>query len=681
MARLMSGSPSRAGGGGRRLLRAAGLAFALGAPAAAGAAVGAAEPVRLELDRAVTSALEGQGFSFAALMGAPGAATLDALSRRSPLYADLAAQIAGDVRDLRARMAADKRPLFEVTDENEGRIIDLRWLSSPLASFRLVAVANRADRRDFTALTARPSCGEVRLIYRLAYRFTRGATVYASRLPVNVNAVFDVPKTGAGACPDLAARWTPPSGSGSSPPEVARWLAEGPLAGLVPRQVEINAQVVRLPSGMETELGGQAIYLMRVFRPEGARMVPQPLENTPDVARIAADAALKARLVDYVRAHVADIDNGVFQVPDEFLAEKALSFSTFGSARTANHPYSALLREADLGGIPLDGLKLVSSPAGVMARLDDATCTGCHQGAATAGFHLIGYDEADVSPFNVVKVPLSPHLYSEDARRRAYLAALAKGEAPDTFRPLSFAPPAAWTGEAPHASTPAAATMACIVRPAQGPAPFREPWACAAGTTCQPIAHNGRLAAVTGQCLPAREADLVSGMPCLEGDILPGRSPWLDRFRIVRQINSRSPAVSPTAYNCRPAKLGVPGGSAYRQCTGPERAFAGFGTGRNSRRNPGSIPPEICAVVGGKAFDLCVATDNFAKCMNASVARGNRPSCGEGRFCREDFMCQALPPNLPGVAAAARENGFCSPTYFVFQMRVDGHPDPMAGVP
>lgn len=659
---------------------AAGLLAALAAVPALGQTTPAdhPEPVHLVLDRAVTSALEEKGFSFSRVLGSHDTANLESLSRQSRHYSEITTQITSDVRALRAQMMADKRPLFEVTDENEGRVIDLRWLSSPLASFRLVAVVNRTDRRDFTRLTDRPSCGEVRLIYRLAYRFTRGSTVYASRLPVSVNAVFDVPLPPTGLCPDLTAHWTPPADATASPQDMAHWLAEGPLAprltattGLVLRQVEINAQVVRLPSGMETELGGQAIYLMRVFRPEGAHMVPQPLENTPDVARLSADAALKARLVDYVRTHIEDIDQGVFQLPQEFLAEKALSFSTFGSARSANHPYSAVLGEADLGGIPFDGLKLVSSPAGLLARLDDASCTGCHQGAATAGFHLIGLDEPGVSPFNVVKVPVSPHLYAEDARRRAYLAALARGEAPDTFRPLSFAPPAARAGPAAHA--PAAATMACIVPTATGPAPFRETWACGAGTTCQPISHNARLGVVTGQCLPTREADLVSGMPCLEGDILPGRSPWLDRFRIVRQINSRAKGLSQTAYNCRPAKLGVPGGAAYRQCTPAERTFTGFGHGKN--------PPEICAVVGGKAFDLCVATDNFAKCMDASVARGNRPSCGEGRFCREDFMCQALPANLPGVAAVARENGFCSPTYFVFQMRIDGHPDPVDGVP
>jgi hypothetical protein len=75
-----------------------------------------------------------------------------------------------------------------------------------------------------------------------------------------------------------------------------------------------------------------------------------------------------------------------------------------------------------------------------------------------------------------------------------------------------------------------------------------------------------------------------------------------------------------------------------------------------------------------------VATNNFATCYGASVVRGNRPTCGRDRFCREDFMCQALPDNVAGSSNLVKDFGFCSPTYFLFQMRIDNHPDPVAGV-
>ena len=79
--------------------------------------------------------------------------------------------------------------------------------------------------------------------------------------------------------------------------------------------------------------------------------------------------------------------------------------------------------------------------------------------------------------------------------------------------------------------------------------------------------------------------------------------------------------------------------------------------------------------------DTCVATNNFAQCYQASVVRGNRPTCGGDRFCREDFMCQALPDDIAGSGDIVKDFGFCSPTYFLFQMRIDNHPDPVRGVP
>jgi hypothetical protein len=43
-------------------------------------------------------------------------------------------------------------------------------------------------------------------------------------------------------------------------------------------------------------------------------------------------------------------------------------------------------------------------------------------------------------------------------------------------------------------------------------------------------------------------------------------------------------------------------------------------------------------------------------------------------------MCQALPDGIPGGGDIAKDFGFCSPTYFLFQMRIDNHPDPIRGV-
>jgi len=68
--------------------------------------------------------------------------------------------------------------------------------------------------------------------------------------------------------------------------------------------------------------------------------------------------------------------------------------------------------------------------------------------------------------------------------------------------------------------------------------------------------------------------------------------------------------------------------------------------------------------------------------LDSIVARGMVDSCHAGRFCREDYICQVLPYQLNGVdtdkgkAISDAGVGFCTPTYFVFQLRLDGHPIP-----
>ena len=162
------------------------LAAAL-APAAARAApaLPAGAPVLLVDDpSALAAALEARGFSLAAVLGATGDDSTAALAAASPAFRTLAETAVADIAELRAEMAGKGIRLYEVTDGNVGRVLDGRWLASPIARFRLVGVVDRLDRAGLRRRRGarRELRRGVRLVYRLAYRFTRGDTVYSSRL-------------------------------------------------------------------------------------------------------------------------------------------------------------------------------------------------------------------------------------------------------------------------------------------------------------------------------------------------------------------------------------------------------------------------------------------------------------------------------------------------------------------
>ncbi|TIW40278.1 MAG: hypothetical protein E5V61_28590, partial [Mesorhizobium sp.] len=448
-------------------------------------------------------------------------------------YHAIVETVAADVAALRAEMKAGGRPLYEVTDGNVGRIMDMRWLKTEAARFRLVGVVNRLDRRDFAALSGDQGCGEVRFIYRLAYSFRKNGKVLASRLPFNFNAVYSVAPDADGGCVGVAGRWTPQLDEAVD----AGWLAGGPLEPeeLTFKQLELNAQVVRFPSGQETEFGGQAAYLMRIFGIDGATVSEKPLENTPDVARLSEDAVLKKKLADFVSANVGAVDLGVYEIPDEFLARKVISWSTFGSARQANHPFTPLFQPADFAGLDYSALQLVRTPEALVERLDNGACQGCHQAGSTAGFHFIGLDDKTTSPLNRIEVGISPHLHAEIPRRVAWLRATTEGKEPNRLHPLSFAPPAAWKyTEVDYA--PAEAAMPCLMP--EDAARFGRTWQCGGGTVCTPLATASGVRTRLAQCLlPKDSRAMFSGHPCLTGSIASNPShPFNDRYTITGQF-------------------------------------------------------------------------------------------------------------------------------------------------
>ena len=585
--------------------------------------IASAEPLLLVTDPTALQAAEAGGAGFARWFSSSEQPP-DSVVPNERLAAEPAWQ--SIVRPIEASVAGIAR-----ADERAGvgvaryphRLFDTRWLASRTAFFELVGIVNRLDRRPFTDA----ACGETRLVYRLAYRGEAGR----SRLPMTIAAELrGEPRDPDGSCRSAAALWRPPAGlDGAS---LGRWLvsAAGPLAperlarGRL-LQLAVNLQSVRWPSGVKPDLGGHAEYVLRAFRWDAERKLyaPAGLENTPDVARLKRDATLRSALLDWLRDADAmrALDAGILRLPERFLAREAVSVAPLGSARLANRPFSQLFGAADLSAEP--GSRTLRSPEAVLRRLDDLSCSGCHQSRSVAGFHLLGADRAGTTRTygagNALAVPHSPHLESELARRAAYARASEAEAEPDPFRP-----PAAFAGGA----------FGAACRPGD-PA-----LSCNAGFACRPHGSPGTGAAI-GTCMPE--------MP--------------EVGALCEPVTLRSTA-DPRRDGARPlAGIGCGPG---RHC---ERTGVGFPGGMCSGACDPADPKAACgriAILDG--FNRCLAARQpFDACLARHTRPGSLRACSAQRPCREDYICAEAGDGATGAGA-------CIPPYFLFQMRVDGHP-------
>lgn len=613
------------------------------------------------VDRSILAALEAEGLSLAALLGAdtpPEVPTTAWMAEALPRYRALAEGWGSEAEALASRikrdMVVDHREAVRWPASNVARRLDPRWFASETSFFQLIGIINRLDRRELIG-----GCGEVRLLYRLAYQAQTESGMVGSRLPVTVNVVLSQPPED---CLAVARGWSMPTDD----------LA-GALQTLTLKQIELNAQIVRFPSGVETTFAGQALYLLKVYVPDGETMRAHTLENTPDVERIAADPVLQAELRAFINDNLDDIGNGVHQLPASLLATTALSWSTLGINRTANKPFDALLSTADL---PPQLPDTLGSGAELIERLNTGTCMGCHQAASTAGFHFLGSDDPSVSGItNRLQLPFSNHYHRERTRRRAYVADAASGRSPTRYRPHPLAP-------SPESITPTVfpdvgSNVTCV--PEDRRDDVAHPWGCAnAGEICQVVTASDAVLPF-GQCIPESEAGLSAGMTCRAGTITDAERSdtpfnlhaYDDRFREAQIYDlPEDKRFATDSHNCRPTVIGVPLGRTFRRCTSAERALEGA-----------EQADEICAVVGGSRFDQCVEGD-FHSCLDGIVGRGMVDTCHLGRFCREDYICQSMPhqlssvPDEAGADLVAAGVGFCTPTYFLFQLRLDGHPAP-----
>ncbi|QHO74149.1 hypothetical protein ACH79_17425 [Bradyrhizobium sp. CCBAU 051011] len=377
------------------------------------------------------------------------------------------------------------------------QLFDRTLLYSAETRFVLAGIVNRMDR----TYAAEASCGEIRLIYRLT-RMNQAAGDHASppRLPMTLNLVLKAKGEGeAITCPEIA----------------ARWLA-APLAGtdLIRHEnidrIETNLQIAHAPKSAVRDF--RTDYLLKVFRyDQNARAFAEaPMENQIDRARLLADDGLKrefrAWLLDPI--NLAAFDLGTVLIPEKFLAQGAIAPTPVGFDPSDLEPEFGLVQgegavfsEADvvaaLRKVAEGGGKLqnIRSLAGFERRLNDVTCSGCHQTRGIGGFHFPGVDWMADKPSNSTVVPGSPHFFGDQIRRRDILASLRDGKQPDYSRGFASRPQLRGSTELAGTNYYDGWGAHCYVQARQAAnndASFRD-WTCAEGLSCQAAGKISRI--------------------------------------------------------------------------------------------------------------------------------------------------------------------------------------------
>ncbi|MBN9010073.1 MAG: hypothetical protein J0H63_08035, partial [Rhizobiales bacterium] len=202
------------------------------------------------------------------------------------------------------------------------------WLlNHPESGFVLTGIVNRMDRAYRTVDGVRKirTCGEIRFLYRFTYDVAiNGGMKVASRLPFTVSVVLNARNEDDHiTCAEIARRWEVLHRP-MTPEALLAYLRgkDGPLDYIRPSQVdrvEVNLQLFRLPASIKNDFGGDAEYLMRVFRrtAPGQPFLPTRIENQIDRAKLVVDPALREKFKKYILsdAALADLDRGTLDIP------------------------------------------------------------------------------------------------------------------------------------------------------------------------------------------------------------------------------------------------------------------------------------------------------------------------------------------------------------------------------
>jgi hypothetical protein len=652
------------------------------------------------------------------------------------------------------------------------------FLTDVNSRVELVGVINRMDRRFIkdTSQGLRPdqlACGEISVIYRFAYSLTDRDQ--QSRLPVTLNIVFPAlpsdTKKGAVTCQTVARRWLDMvrNGTHGDAKTAAAALIDpksGPLAFIDGRdllRVELNMQAYRRPASDVTDFGTEAAYVLRVFKwlPDKSYFDPDFMRNQLDRDKVSckpsapancvANRQRRKRLVEFLskQSTLEDLDKGTMELDDNLkvLAKQGLSISPGGSHRSNNQPYwnadtdaQQIITDLEIQRV-LDAafknkaqLSFIKSKEDFRTRLNESTCTGCHQTRAIAGFHFPGADRAGTSAVNSVLLPGSPQFYGDQPRRMEILEKIASGRSLTQYelatgysaRPMNKYRPTldqtqligGWGG-------------ACLIDSVISGS--QRQWTCRDDFKCVQLFESGNDPGI-GTCVP--KGDMQIGDALQRGEVKTksfGNDHYLRRQPQPAQDGDTR--IPPSALPSNP-----PAGNSYyghhqeyyEGVSNPDNRddlrdaqTGGFPSGMLRLSECLGLPNHsTCGLVASTGFNKCIsklATDpefTIKVCFAQFTSYAGLRACDAASPCRDDYICvkpmegyapdmaqgsydkrkQALihsalfkkitgkwykPEDYYGqtMADAAWVNrndqrGLCIPPYFVFQFRADGHPAP-----
>jgi hypothetical protein len=407
-----------------------------------------------------------------------------------------------------------------VGDTFDFQLFDRTLLTSDDTRFVLAGIVNRMDR----AYLSEADCGEIRLIYRLTRLSAReaGDAAVSPRLPMTLNIVLRGKgdhANGAITCAEIARRWLAAGEWAADGAELAEKLLskEGPL-DLIDisdiYRIETNMQIAHAPKSAIRDF--RTDYLLKVFdySARSQTFEEAPLENQIDRTRILADQKLRCDFRNWLLdpKHFIELDRGTILIPPEFLATGVIAVTPVGFSPSNMQPAFGLVQGDDAAGRPVfsesdvvaalkkaaqrgEGLQNIRSVAGFERRLNDMTCSGCHQTRGIGGFHFPGVDWMAAKPSNSTVVPASPHFFGDQIRRRDILTALRDGRRPDYSRGFSSRPQLRGSTELAGTEYQDGWGAHCYLQKSNAAGndlSFRS-WTCAEGLACQAVEKASRM--------------------------------------------------------------------------------------------------------------------------------------------------------------------------------------------